>query len=795
MAEKDYTFTKGKFPSELAPNAVKNSEKYGLAFAQAIYSSTADGATSYYIMRNDQFAKNRALSSGKQEFKPILQLLGIDGQNSYVNLSYNPRGIAMKYKTTVLNKLMERKERPKVTALSMAVKTRKERKKTDALARMNEKEFLEEFQGGTGVQLEDPDAFVPKSVEENDIYNELNESEVEELLMQEALAFIFTNNKFDPVQKRTLLSDIWDCGLAVSRDYLDRNGRIITEVVKPEDFVSAPTKTTDFSDCRWCGHFALTQISRLREELKSIGKTNIEEKLYDLAFSNQSLNGNTGGFLGSFNSDWNDSLDRPYDDYYVRVLHFTVKLPKEIIYSKGTDKYGKATFDRKQEAGKKENKNKETFIEKRTTIYRGSYVINSDLMLAWEEDRNILVDQVKETLELPYTARLISNDDGKMMPISMSQLMRSPIESMDLDLTKIQQIIANISPNGFRLDIEVLEGLNLGKGMENISIMELKQIAKQTGDVYYSSKNIAGDAANRNPIEQNIYEIGNTLSSLMSHYAFELQNLKDLIGTNDAADGTSLDPRQGASVTNTQIAVSNTATAHIYNTFVEVKTEQAKHIGIRLWDELKFSKNPNRGYLQLLGKKNSDFIKYRKELTESNYDLQIELDMSDMDKQQLEKDIEIGMGSGLLLEDAIYIRHNFTDYKKASKYLAYQRKVREEMARDIASKNTKEQGAIQESVAEKATLGKQEELKLETQMKQMELSMKGQTELTVKEMDIVRVAMEKLMDNPELQLPQFVQMLIAKYETLEAQRIQAEQEAEMAAQEQAMMEQEQQQVA
>lgn len=795
MAEKEYQFTSGKFPSELVPNAVKNSEQYGLAFGKAIYGSSANGATSYYVMRNQDFAENRALSAGKQEFAKTLRTMGIDGQKAYVNLSYSPRGIALRFKDVVLNKMLERNERPKVSALSMAVQTRKERKKTDAQARMTEKDFLEEFQGGSGIQLEDPDAFTPKSNEELDVYSELNDQEKEELLLQEALAFIFKNNNYDPIQKRTLLSDLWDCGLAVSKDYLDRNGRIITEVIKPEDFISAPTKTTDFSDARWMAHFSLTQVSALREQFKSVGKADIEEKLYELAYNNKSEYGNSGGFLGSFTSEWNDSLERPYDDFYVRVLHFTTKLPKEIIFSTGKDKYGKSTFDRKQEVGKKENKNKQTFVEKRTTIYRGAYVIGSELMLEWKEDSNILVDAVKETLELPYSARLINNDDGKMLPRSYSSLMRAPIEAMDLALTKIQQIVANISPNGYRIDIEVLDGLNLGKGMENISIMELKQIAKQTGDVYYSSKNISGEQANRSPIEQNIFQIGNTLEQLMGDYRFELENLKQLIGSNDAADGTTLDPRTGASVTNTQIAVASTATANLYSTFVQIKKQTAKHIGIRLWDELKFSTNPNRGYLQLLGKKNSDFIKLRKELTESNYDLDIDLDMSDSDKLQLNKDIEIGMGSGLLLEDAIYIRQNFSDYKKASKYLAYQRKVREQEARDTAEQNSKSQAQIQMQSAQQATEAKQAELQMEAQVKQMEQQMRGQTELTSKEMDIVRSAMDKLMDNPDLQLPQFVQMLINKYQDIESKRIEGEQQEEDAEQESQQQEQQEQQMA
>ena len=95
--------------------------------------------------------------------------------------------------------------------------------------------------------------------------------------------------------------------------------------------------------------------------------------------------------------------------------------------------------------------------------------------------------------------------------------------------------------------------------------------------------------------------------------------------------------------------------------------------------------------------------------------------------------------------------------------------------------------------AQQATEGRQAELQMEAQGKQMEQQMRGQSELTSKEMDIVRVAMEKLMDNPELQLPQFVQMLINKYEDMEVARVKAEEEAKQAEQEAMMQEQEQMQ--
>lgn len=788
--ELDFTPTKGRFPSPLLNNATKSSKKYGLAYAQAIFALSVDGATSYYNTRNLQYEKNRKLSAGKQDFEPLLKIMDINGSSAYTQLSYHPRGIALKFKEVVLNKMMERNERVKVSSLSLGIKERKERKKSDALFRMKNKEWLAEVQQESGIQLEDEDAYVPDSEEELDIYSELNDQELEELLMQEMISFVFDNNKYNPDQKRQLLSDLWDCGLAVSKDYIDGYGRIRTRVIKPEQTVYAPTSTVNFDDSSYFGHIELIKVASLREMLSDKEIDGLEEKLYHLSFSNRDKFNNGGDLPASYSNEWNDAYDRPYDDYLVQVMFFEAKLPKEIIYTTGKNNYGRNIFDLKQQANPKLNPNKQTKITKRTTIYEGAWVIGSELMLRWGEANNILVDQSKENLEFSYSARFINNNDGKMLPRSMADLMRSPIENMDIAILKIQHLAKKIRPNGFNIDVDVVADMDLGEGIGSVSILQLREIADQTGDTYYSGKKIDGENANRKPIEQNIYQDSNNIQGLMEWYNFEQRNLQNLIGTNDYVEGSSVDPRLGNNVLQTQISQSNTATAGVYNTFVSIKNDTARHFGIRLWDTLKYSKNPNEGYLQILGKKNVDFIKFRKDITDSNYDLAIELDMSDAERVKLEARVEAALQSGMPLRDAEYVL-NARDYKKGLKYLAVMEAKRKREEAEQARDNTKYQVEAQKESAMVASQAKQQEIATESQAKVQEITVKGQLELSAKELDIVKSAMDKLLENPDLKLPVLTQMLVDRYIKMEQQRQQQEEQERQMAEEQAMMEQEQ----
>ena len=159
--------------------------------------------------------------------------------------------------------------------------------------------------------------------------------------------------------------------------------------------------------------------------------------------------------------------------------------------------------------------------------------------------------------------------------------------------------------------------------------------------------------AGRPAIEQAIHNMGDKISQFINVYNFELGCIRDYIGVNEVRDGSGVNPRIGLQVMNNQMQSSNTATGHIYGGVVSIMTDTSKGVAIRLWDTLKQS-DVNSMYIKLLGQKNSDFIKRRKDITSSNYDTMITIDMSQDEKLFLETQINTALQAGTIeLEDEI----------------------------------------------------------------------------------------------------------------------------------------------
>ena len=82
-----------------------------------------------------------------------------------------------------------------------------------------------------------------------------------------------------------------------------------------------------------------------------------------------------------------------------------------------------------------------------------------------------------------------------MMPKSMVDSCVGFADMLQVTHLKIQQAIAKAKPDGLIIDMEGLEGVEIGKGGE-LQPLELHDIYEQTGVFYYRSKNPEGGHQN-----------------------------------------------------------------------------------------------------------------------------------------------------------------------------------------------------------------------------------------------------------------------------------------------------------
>jgi len=749
-----------------------------LATARGIYYTTIEGATGYYQKRNELFHTNRLFANGKQPMKRYWEIMGINPDDAFVNLEYHPRPIAPHFRDILVNSIMEKIERVECTGLSLEIKQRKEDKKNDAAFRMKEKEFIQQINQESGIQFEDPNAFTPESQEELDLWSELNDKETEEILMEEGINFVLYNNDWES-HKKELAGDLVDTALAGTQNYFDGANRIRLKRVKSEHLFYGSTESLVFDKVPYIGHMERMSVVDVRCMWPKIS----EKELYEVAKSNQGQFGNTTG-LGEWNQIWEDSYHRPYDGFLVDVMFFEYRVTKYINYVKGKDRNGRMIFDLRD--GKpKENGDKQAYSNPIPTIYSGAWIVGTELLPKWGEMENLLRNnEDKEDVRFSYSVYMLNND-GTMLPLSPMAYLKGSIIEMDLAVLKIQQTLANTPPDGVRMDIDAVLDLDLGQGIGKTTPMKLREIRLQTGDEYYSGKGLDGENK-RPPMETAIHNIGDKIQQFINVYNWEFNNIRSYISINEATDGIGVDERKGLQVMNNQIKASNTATGHIYGGFINILNNTSKCIAIRLWDTLKQS-DVNSMYLKLLGKANSDFIKKRKDITSSNYDVMIRVNMSANDEGRLEENIERSLASGQIeLEDAVTVReYAKTNPKKAIKYLSFIRKQRLKQMQEAESKKQEQAQIIAGQQAQEQMQLSQQTQQMADEMEIAKAEKKGLMERQNIMQKLINDAILKSMETGA-QIPPYVQNLIDRQMSEQQQEDMAEQE-EMMAQEQEMM--------
>lgn len=709
------------FPAPDVSDSIKNTDEYGIQVAKAIYGANKD----YLAIRNARFYDNNLYFKGKQPIGPYLDLLNINGKQAFINLKFKPRPVAKKFVKIISAGFMAKKENPSVSSLNPIVQD----KKNDVINRAKwvilEKDFINNMQNQTGMQLEAKGVYIPGTVQEAEFYYGLNNKQQEEFLLEMMIKAVHKDNDYLS-QKRRILRDLMVYGVAGVFDYVDQNGKIVYETVPGEELGYGPSKKEDFSDSNYFFRYKRMSVSDFR---KLQGNKMTEEQIYSVAKS--FANKNTNGLLNyPFNQSYYTAYRRPYDSFVIDLMWVWYKAEKNIKTSTGLDSKGRFVYDIGQAADIYESSNR-TVEQKAILVgYDGWWVLNTDYIVGWGPSRNMLKrDDELEKVECPLSVYMIDND-GEMDASSMVEDMISPIVEMDLDILKIQQIKAQQAPNGLLIDIDGLDDIDLGLGRGALKPLELREIRSQQGDVYYRSHNEPGDVSQGPPIKQLNGDFGNVLQELVADYNFQLNTLRDYVGVNEYRDGSTVNPKTGLGVIQNQMDNSNNATQHIYDALVHLVKRLDRHIGQRLWDVLR---NPDifSGYRAILGDLNAEFISKADDITASLYDIDIETDMSDEEAQELQQQLGVAQSKGFVSIQDVFAIQNMPNKRYAAQYLSI-----------IAAKNQAKQEQVQAQNVQANAQAANDSITLKAQSEQSIAQIKAQSDSNVAEAKIQGKIME-----------------------------------------------------
>lgn len=749
----------------LGNSKLKRDVEEGLKISKFLQKAYNSG---YFSRRNKKFEKNRKFARGKQPMQEFLDLLNVDGKEAFVNLDMKAPAIAPKFMQVIIGGFMKRDEKVKATAIDPVSVDRKQYDRDDAEFRMNFGDEIKGMEAQTGVKLVADGQYTPSDYEELELYFGLEYQLPEEILFEKGCEYVFHENGW-PVIKRKLLEDVSETGLGATKAGTGADGKINVRRVVPENSFYGFSNYDDFRDVSFIGEVLSMKLIDIRNDYPNMP----EEKIWQLAKQSKQYTQTV---------KWDDrfrySIDRPYDDWTVDVLDYEIKTIDTMMYQAKTNKFGNLIVEKKDKAPQRLGDNKELITKDMYVIYRGVYVLNTDMMLEWGVAKNMIKPSTTKGMAdafFSYSVYMHENLDLENMAIP--ERMETSIRQMTLAHLKIQQLIAKLRPSGLIIDIDSLSDINIGQA-KALSPLELQAVYDQTGNIYYKRRTEDGDNINSVPIQEapNSGSVSQ-IQQLIMVYNHYLDRLRDEIGVNEYREGSGVNPKLGLGVQQAQIQASNNATDFIYDAYLSLYQQTAFKISLLLYDSVSYG-----------GRQYSEYLSPEK-VKGRQFDVKIEVMPDEKERQFLEGMIQTALSAGMMeFEDAFRVR-SIKNTKLAEMYLTKAKRNKEKAEMEKAKRNSEMNAQVQQQSIQAKAQADAKLNQIETQGKLAIATTEMKMKQELSEQEFVQLA---LLKSYELGRPLSPEMK-AVVDGFFAKKQQKEMEEMMMQQQQAMQAQEEQQ--
>jgi len=727
--------TSVSFPSQLATDAEKASDAFGLQVGQAIQYEwfRKDGTSCRYYSQWRDFRRLRLYARGEQPVAKYKDELAIDGDLSYLNLDWTPVPILPKFIDIVVNGMSDRLFKAKVYSQDAMSLSKRSKYQEMIQGQMAAKDIMHIVKETTGVNtfMDDPDN-LPADDEELALYMQLKYKPAIEIAEEEAIDTIFAENHYDDTRKR-LDYDATVIGISVAKHEFLKGSGVKISYVDPANIVYSYTEDPFFRDCFYWGEIKTLPIT----EVMKIDPTLTKEDLQEITQYSQ-------GWYDYYNvaQFYENSV---FNRDTCTLMYFNYKTTKKIVYKKKILDNGGSRFIEKDETFNPPTEMMEegNFEKVEKTIdvwYEGVMVMGTNILLQWRMSENMVRPKSATQHALPnYIACA-----PRMYKGVIESLCRRMIPFADLIQIvhlKLQQVTARVVPDGVFIDADGLNEIDLGTG-NAYNPEDALRLYFQTGSVIGRSYTQDGEFNNaRVPITQLTSNSGASKTQmLLSNFNHYMDMIRSVTGLNEARDGSMPDPNSLVGVQKLAALNSNTATRHILDSGLFIYRSLAEALTYRVADILEYS-DFKEEFINKIGKYNVSILDDIKDLYIYDFGIFIEVSPDEEQKAQLEANIQIALSKGdINLEDAIDIRE-LKNLKLANQLLKMKRVKKQEREEKMAmqsqaitaqqqmqSQQLAAQTAMQKIQAETESKMqiKQAEIQFEMQKMQMEAQMKSQ---------------------------------------------------------------------
>jgi hypothetical protein len=679
MAE---TILKSSFPSQIASDAEKASEEYGLKVARAIeheWFKRDSGATRFYSNR-DEFHRLRLYARGEQSVKKYKDELSINGDLSYLNLDWKPVPIIPKFVDIVVNGMSDRLYDIKAFSQDPASMKQRTDYVESILEDMQAREISDQIQQQLGINVysNDPNK-LPENEEELSLHMQLEYKQSIEIAEEQAINTVFNSNNYDLTQRRVNY-DLAVIGIGAVKNEFNASQGVKIKYVDPADLVYSYTYSPYFDDIYYVGEVKSVTINELKQQFPNLTNEELEE------LTKQGVQ-----TAASHNRYINE--DSVLDANTIQVLYFNYKTYNNQVFKikKTASGADKAIVKDDQFNPPKDDRSRFT-KESRSieVVYDGAFVLGTQKLLKWEIAKNMTRPK-SDTSKVMMNYNIVAPRIYKGRIESLVSRITTFADMIQLTHLKLQQVMARMIPDGVYLDADGLAEIDLGNGT-NYNPQEALNMFFQTGSVIGRSMTADGDLnAGRVPIQELTSNGGNNkIASLINTYNYYLQMIRDVTGLNEARDGSMPDKNALVGVQKLAAANSNTATRHILQSSLYLTAKTAEAISLRVSDILEFS--PTRdAFISSIGRFNVATLEDIKNMHLHDFGIFIELAPDEEEKGMLENNIQQALAKDqIYLEDAIDIRE-IKNIKLANQLLKVRRRKKLEQDQATQQQNIQAQ--------------------------------------------------------------------------------------------------------
>ena len=573
----------------------KSDWSYGKQLAQYINGTITGGISSYFWVRNARWRTNRGYANGRVPMSKFQDLLEFNGKVNYLNINWQSINIVNRIVSGLVGRWMQRGEKIKVTATDSLSTKQKQEEYENLEFILENRQLLETLQAESGVQILPQNQELPEDKEELKLWQSQFQRLPEEIQYELGCNDVLAANGWFDVLKEKMLHDSAETGFVATYTWMDDNGVIHVEWLKPENCFYSYSNYPDFRDTTWRGVIRTYKISELRRKYGvEFGGKISEEEIWKMAqFSKEFQLYDNITWL----TEWNVTFLRPYDEWNIDVLEFELKTVDSDPYTVVTTKKNKSTIVKR---GKPEKlgENEEIVSDTKWNIYRGVFCRPTNTMLEWGIKKNMIRPQDPKEIgnaEFSYTFYMVQNYD--MTSLAVPEKIQEPVDQMIIARLKMQQLVAKMRPTGSAVNWDALQNIDFGLGDANKGI-DVKKLYDQTGDIYYRGRDAEG-----NPVPVPITELSNSgflsqLQGLILLYDKHYQILKDELGEDPNLIAAAIQPRVAVSNINTAEQVAQNATDYFYSAYTACMADTAKKVSCLLKTSVTYGASVYRNILK-----------------------------------------------------------------------------------------------------------------------------------------------------------------------------------------------------